>query len=497
VRASDDFDVVDRGLKTSLGPALARGIARREFLGALSAAFLAPPLLARAQNDAARVTVDYENAGRPIAPDFIGLSYEAAILRPAAYCTPENATLLALLHSLGGAGVLRVGGNTSERTVWAPPGNAGADSIPITPEAIDRLAAALRAVGWKLIYGLNLARGTPEAAAEEAGYVAGALGPLLLAFQIGNEPDGFGRWTRVRPPAYDFAAFLAEWTRFAAAIRARVPDAPFAGPDVAAAADWVAAFAAAAPPGLVLLTHHHYAEGPAGDPRVSLPRLLQASGDIEDLLRRLADASRAARLPYRIAETNSVFNEGEPGVSDTLGAALWGLDLMFRCAAAGCAGINYHAGDHNLRPGRNKAYTPIARAVDGRLRAAPLYYAMLMFAQVGRGALVPAMIDVAPPGLGAYAVRGDHGGLRVCLINKESRAPIRAAVSPRRRFAGASVLRLVGPAIDATEGVTLGGSAVDDAGRWTPKLHESLDPNADDLIVTLPAASAALVTLRG
>src|ERR1051326_2243046 len=133
-----------------------------------------------------------------------------------------------------------------------PAGAAARAAMVVTPAAIARLAATLRALGWKLIYGLNLARGTPDAAVEEAAYVARALGPLLLAFQIGNEPDGFGRWTRVRPPSYDFAAFLAEWLRFTAAIRARVPDASFAGPDVAAAPDWVPAFAAAAPPRLVL-----------------------------------------------------------------------------------------------------------------------------------------------------------------------------------------------------------------------------------------------------
>src|SRR5262249_11914044 len=265
----------------------------------------------------------------------------------------------------------------------------------------------LRALGWKLIYGLNLARGKPEAAAEEAAYVARAVGPLLLAFQIGNEPDGFGRWTRVRPPTYDVAAFTAEWTRFAAAIRARVPDAAFAGPAVVAAGDWVRAFAATAPPGLVLLTRHHYAEGPAGDPGVSLARLLQSSGDIEPVLRGLSDTSRAAGLPFRIAETNSVFNEGEPGVSDTLGAALWGLELMFRCAAAGCAGINFHGGDHNTRPERNKIYSPIVRGPDGWLRAAPLYYGMLMFAQASRGALLPARIGAGPAGLSVFAVRGE------------------------------------------------------------------------------------------
>jgi hypothetical protein len=469
---------------------MTRALRRREFVGGLSAALLARPVWA--QTDLARVTVDYENDGRPIAPDFIGLSYESAILSPGTYFAPENAALLGLLRALG-SGVLRIGGNTSEHTVWKAAGAAAPDAIVITPGAIDRLAATLRALGWKLIYGLNLARGTPEAAAEEAAYVARALGPLLRAFQIGNEPDGFGRWTRVRPPTYDVAAYLAEWMRFAAAIRARVPDARFAGPDVAAATEWVPAFAAAAPAGLVLLTCHHYAEGPAGDPRVSLPRLLQASGAIEPTLRRLAEASRAARLPYRIAETNSVFNEGEPGVSDTLAAAVWGLDLMFRCAAADCAGVNFHAGDHNLRPGRNKAYTPIAREPDGRLRAAPLYYAMLMFAQIGRGAIVPTRVEAGPAGLSTYAVRAPDGGLRVCLINKESRGGLRVSIGPGGRVARASLLRLTGPAIDATAGITLGGAAVDAAGQWAPAQRESLDVADGALVLELPAASAALI----
>jgi hypothetical protein len=491
VRAIGDLGSTNGGVRRRR----ARGLGRREFIGGLSAALLAASS-ARAQAGVAKIIVDYENDGRPIAPDFIGLSYESAILSPSTYFAPENAILIALLRALGNEGVLRIGGNTSERTVWQVGDAAAPDSIVITLAAIDRLAATLRAVGWKLIYGLNLARGTPEAAAEEAAYVAYALGPRLLAFQIGNEPDGFGRWTGVRPPGYDFAAYLAEWMRFAAAIRARVTNASFAGPDVAAAPEWVPAFAAAAPPGLVLLTQHHYAEGPAGDPRVSLPRLLQSSGEIVPILRRLAETSRAARLPYRIAETNSVFNEGEPGVSDTLGAALWGLDLIFRCAAADCAGVNFHAGDHNLRSGRNKAYTPIARTPDGRLRAAPLYYGMLMFAQLGHGALVPAQIDAGPAGLRAYAVRTADGSFRICLINKESRGVLRVDIAPGRRFTGASLLRLTGPAIDATAGITLGGAAVDDTGQWSPARRESLDVAGGTLLLELPAASAALVELH-
>jgi len=66
-------------------------------------------------------------------------------------------------------------------------------------------------------------RGASEAAAQEAAYVARAVGPDLLAFQIGNEPDGFGRWAAERPQSYDVTAFLAEWREFHAAIRGAGP----------------------------------------------------------------------------------------------------------------------------------------------------------------------------------------------------------------------------------------------------------------------------------
>jgi hypothetical protein len=53
-------------------------------------------------------------------------------------------------------------------------------------------------------------------------------------------------------------------------------------------------------------------------------------------------------LPFRIAEANSVYGEGQRGVSDTFGAALWGAGLMFQLAAAGAAGVNFHAGKRVL-----------------------------------------------------------------------------------------------------------------------------------------------------
>jgi hypothetical protein len=473
---------------------------RRRFLigAAGTAAGLFAPDTSRAQSDVGpRLAVAYDDPGQAIASDFIGLSYESAILAGGDYFTPNNPSALGLIRSLGENGVIRIGGNTSERNVWgADRKPVGPASFVITPASIDRLAAALRMLGWKLIYGLNLARGSPAEAAEEAAYVANAAGSNLLAFQIGNEPDGFGRWTGVRPASYDVSAYLAEWRTFHASIRARVPGVHFAGPDVAGATDWVAAFAEAMPEGLVLLTHHYYADGPAGAPHVSLAKLLQSNRELPRLLERLAQYSRTYRLPYRIVETNSIYDEGQPGVSDTLGAALWGLELMFQAAAAGAAGVNFHGGVHNRRASDDKAYTPIARSGD-RYRATPLYYSMLTFAQVARGALVPTQLAPDTSGLKAFAVRAPEGTLRVCLINQNIIHDERLAIDPGRKLTAASMLRLTGPAIDATAGVTLGGASVDEFERWAPPMNEEVRLTGREILVDVPAASAALVSLRG
>jgi hypothetical protein len=470
---------------------------RRRFLAGLAACGLAVRAPARAQGVIeARLAVAYDDAGQPIPAGFLGLSYESAILVGRDYFSPVNTSILGLIGGLGRTGVIRIGGNTSERTVWHPQDEpAASESLPITPRSILLLAGTLQTLGWKLIYGLNLARGTPESAAEEAAFVAQAVGANLLAFQIGNEPDGFGRWTAVRPATYDAAAYLAEWSRFHAAIRARVPDARFAGPDVAAASNWIDAFARARPEGLALLSSHYYAEGPAGSASVTLPKLLQSDRQAGAMLAGLARTAGTYRLPFRIVEANSVYNEGEPGVSDTLGSALWGLEFLYQAAQAGAAGVNFHAGVHNARPEEDKAYSPIVRDAGGRYSARPLYYAMLMFAQAARGSLVPAHLAPDDGGLRAFAVRAPEGCLRVCLINKNPSRAARVRVDAGRGFADALILRLVGPAADATSGNKLGGSSIDAFDRWSPAPEEGA-LSGHELAIDLSAASAALIDFQ-
>jgi hypothetical protein len=435
----------------------------------------------------ASVSVGYDQPGRAISREFIGLSYESSALTSPEYLSPKNLSLLGLLRGLGPGGVLRLGGNMSESTVWrdTDEGNEG-ESFVITPAAVDQLAALLDALDWQLIYGLNLARGTPEEAADEAVYVASAVGSRLLAFQIGNEPDGFGRWRAVRPPTYDCGAFLAEWRQFHEAIRARLPNAPFAGPAIAVEQGWIRPFIEAARDSLVLVTRHHYADGPAGSPHLSLAKLLCAAPRVGAMLEEVLAINTSTGLPFRIAETNSIFNEGQPGVSDIFGSALWGLEFMFQLASAGAQGLNFHTGDA-------KAYTPIVPGARDRPAARPLYYGMLMFIETMRDAVLVSARLVAPDlNMAAFAARTTDGTLRVCLINKDLEQSARVEIDTGQQFERAALLRLTAPSAESISGVTLGDSAVDDFGQRSRE-HRQLMPWRNDSVVDVPPASAAMV----
>ena len=329
-----------------------RSLSRRSLLRILAGVAATPYASRRARagpHVAASVAVGYDEPGRIISENFIGLSYEFAVLASPDYLSPRNLSVMGLFRGLGPGAVLRLGGNTSESTTWRDTGNASvAQTFVITPAAIDALAGLVNALDWRLIYGLNLARGTPEAAAEEAAYVARAVGPRLLAFQIGNEPDGFGRWSGVRPQSYDFNAFLAEWRKFYTAIRARLPTVRFAGPDIIAEQKWIRPFIEAVGDDLILVTRHYYADGPAGAPHISLARLLSSAPQAKTMLEEMRSISDSSRLPFRIAETNSIFNEGQPGVSDAFGSALWGVEFMFQVAEAGGRGRQF---PHRRRQG--------------------------------------------------------------------------------------------------------------------------------------------------
>ena len=396
--------------------------------------------------------------------DFTGLSYEAAQLANPSFFAAENKALIEMFRGLSSKGVLRIGGGTSEFTIFTteestspPPFDAvGPDTsknvksnTPITPKSLRNLRGFLDATGWRALYGLNLGQGTNANAAEEAFHAQQILGPRLIAFQLGNEPDAWR--TRYRPATYAFPDFFKEWQAIRETVLARIPNAKFAGPDISNKVPYFTSFAEEAPkiaPDVILLTAHYYAMGPAGSPGVTLDKLLSPDPKLEKDLKSFMDAARAAGLPFRMSEGNSCWNGGQPGVSDTLASALWCADVMLQFAAAGCAGVCMHGGGNGF-------YTPIAGSLSAGFTRRPEYFGMQLAEKFSGSTLLQTTLRCSSDRVRAYAAE-NSGKLQLVVINKTDQAvSITASLPKTRSNRPTETWGLSGPAMDQKDGVTL------------------------------------------
>ncbi|HTV16536.1 MAG TPA: glycosyl hydrolase family 79 C-terminal domain-containing protein [Acidobacteriaceae bacterium] len=466
-----------------------------------------------------RLTLDPHTRGNPVPADFTGLSYESAQLSEPEFFSASNTELVGFVRRLGASGVLRIGGNTSEWCYWTPDASThnpatdqqqegavleqaiGPDKghklgtpRKITPEAVRNLRGFIDATGWKLIYGLNMGSEAAETAAAEADYVMRTMGDKLIAFQLCNEPDLFYR-NGLRKSDYNFAQFAQEWQHFYEVIRQKVPHAPFAGPDTAFNNEWLAPFAKQFKDEAAFLSQHYYAEGPPENPAMTITRLLNPSKQLEAEFQGMAQTKADSGLPFRLAETNSCYQGGKRGVSDTFASALWGADLMYQLATAGGVGINFHGGGYGW-------YTPIAGTIPSGFTARPIYYGMLLFAQAGPGHLIDAKVDNQQdaPLVNAYGLVNDgaepRGTVKAVVFNKHDDRDVKLTIDGGERANRARALRLSAPRLDDTQDVTLGGNPVGASGAWSAEREEDLAVHDGVAAVDLPPGSAALVTLH-
>ena len=437
---------------------------RRSFVAKLAAAGVATSLPGFGQATAtAKLEIDGSKVGATMPRDFTGLSYESAQLANPAFFSSANKQLIELFRGLSSNGNLRLGGGSSEFTTYsdadpteAPPFEVfGPDTSKTVKHGTVTTALVLRnlrgfldATGWSCLYGLNLGQGTKENAAAEAAAAFRILGPRLMAFQIGNEPDSFRN--RYRAATWGPPDYMKEWKEFHAAIVAAVPGAKFAGPDISNKLTFLTAFAEEAPKhkDVILLSAHYYAMGPAGSADATLAQLAEADPKQTTMkpagFAVVADAMKTAGLPYRMSEGNSCWNGGQVGVSDTLASALWCADTMLRFAAMGWCGVNLHGGG-------NGVYSPIVGTVSTGFTRRPEYFG-IQFAQSCAGSSVAtAPLTGAGPHCTAYVLEHE-GRRRIAIINKDD-AVVKVELPAR---VGAKAMRLSGPSLDSKTGVGFG-----------------------------------------
>jgi hypothetical protein len=460
-----------------------------------------------------KLTVDTTAPGPRIPDDFLGVSIETAAMMPEASgpCryNPGDKPLIEMFKTIG-IKSLRVGGNTVDVPGYKIPGKA----------EIDPFFGFAHAAGVKVIYTMRLKPPVDlDAEAETAKYIVDRYSADLDTFQLGNEPNLFGGKIPNDPhptAATKWDAYKTPWLAQADAITKLVPGAKFCGPSTAGGdGSWQRNMATEPQfAGRVsLITVHEYFGGngmkvkdaaPGGPP---LPRdetstaagrdkLLSAK--IEKGYQKLYDSFgptvAGAKLPYRLEETNSFYNAGAEGVSNSFASALWGLEYLHWWADHDAAGVNFHTGDKTAAGAklRNSWYALFWKAGDG-FNAHPLAYGCKAFDLGSHGKRVAVKLDGADENLHAHAVVSDDGKLVITLINMAHAVDspeLSVALPPGYVSGQCYLLQALGNDVSATTGVTLGGAAITDDGTWDGK-PIAITGN----VVQLPRASAMVIVL--
>jgi len=481
---------------------------RRDFC-ALTAAFGVTALSAgrrlMAQQPVLQVplTIDPTTHLASVPADFMGLSYESGQLAYPDFFSAQNTALIEIFRRLSPSGVLRLGGNLSEFTVWSEtepitppeagglvgpdPGHRQPRTFTITPRSIRNLQAFLKATGWRCIYGLNLGGGTVEQALAEGSFVAKTLGPQLINVQFGNEPDLFKHHDQGDKP-WTCDEFITKWKTFRAAFREKLPNVAVAGPDTASTHEWVQQFTQEVAKDVVMVTSHFYPEGPPTDPKMTIDRLLHPSSRFDNWCHKPIEYARQVGLPFRMTEGNSCYNAGKPGVSDTFAAALWAGDYCLQMASLGCVGVNLHSGAHGY-------YSPIVGSIKEGFSVQPEFYGLMLAQEFAGHILLQTTLEAKDANMTAYAASGDGGKHLIVVFNKDARDVEVVLAAPDSGIKRASVERLKGPSIDSKVGVTFAGAEIKKDGGFHPQAGEASTTLNSKLSVVVPAYSAALIRL--
>jgi hypothetical protein len=430
------------------------------------------------------------SAGTEILPDyFMGLSYEKGAFVAESLFTEANKSLAGMFNSLGN-GVLRIGGNSLDTTLWNThgPGNTAGQ---VSPVDVDNLAGFIALTNWKVLYGVNLGTSTPALAAEEVAYVQSKLGHALIGFEIGNEPEEY--YLSYYPTGWNRPAFETLWQQFRSAILAATPSAIITGPDTGGNGSsgnvtaWSIPFTQGPCGKLISLLTQHYYRGNGHSANATAKNLVSADPNIIPACAALRAAASARNIPFRISETNSYLYGGSPGVSNAYASALWVIDHLFNIVLGGASGVNMQGGDVGY-------YTPIANSGSTVIEARPEYYGLLLFSLAGQGTLLQSTLSTNNFNATIYAVQAPSGATHIVIVNKEVYQSLNITIDCGRDITNADLIELRGPSLTAITGQTLQGATVNIDGSITLGTHYApTGISSSKVTCYVPAISAILL----
>lgn len=454
------------------------------------------PCLLAAQDSRIKIDIDEKAPGITVPSEFLGLSMEtSALLREgtgeAPYLKADNLVLIQLFKTLGIKN-LRIGGNTADRP-----------TLPVPKEQeIDDLFGFAKAANVKVIYTLRLRDSSIETVTKSAKYVMDRYAGQIDCLAVGNEPNVY---------EHEYPKYSQDEKTYMAAVRAAIPQVKFCGPgtNITGDAPWANGYIKdfGKDPSVLWLTQHAYPGGNSRkvpDPATGRERML--SQEFEQIYQRLygsfGPAAQTTGMKYRLEETNSYYNGGAEGASNTFTSTLWALDYLYFWLQHNSQGVNFHTGN---KVAAGEIQTPCWYATfwyeNGTLDVHPIAYAIKAFDLAGRGKLVPVHVSGTADKLAAYATVSQNKTTYLTLINKSHGSgaqDMNVSLNLPNGYSQVETMSLSAPQGDiaATSGVRLGGGPIQPDGTWTERWEKkNLAPHSKSVDIGVPAASAMILRL--
>ncbi|ESZ94839.1 glycoside hydrolase family 79 protein [Sclerotinia borealis F-4128] len=317
------------------------------------------------------------SAGTPL-PAFISYSIEFCFFPDYAGNTSNpntfsNNLLNNLGHFQGSKPHIRVGGNTQDYALYnaslpyAVNGTFNAAKAADYPTTVYIGPSYFESYStWpdvKFSHGFNMGLGGSSSAGwqtllDTVPLACKALeGGKLLMWEYGNEPDLFSTSAQgpVRPPSWNESTYVSQWLNGSRQIKEGVAAAC---PDLASYGFMAPSFAGVenhlnpvttwndgldVDKDIELISSHNYIGG-ATQPGVTLQgTLMNHTQTVISVARQLnvSNLLASSNIPFILGETNSLYNQGAPGLSNAYGAALWNLDFALYGASKNIHRIQY------------------------------------------------------------------------------------------------------------------------------------------------------------
>ncbi|KAK8851504.1 glycoside hydrolase family 79 protein [Apiospora arundinis] len=347
---------------------------------------------------------------------------------------------------------IRVGGNTQDYAIYnanltvALNGTVNVTRSPDYPTTIEIGPSFFESYStWpnvKFSHGFNMGGNNnsrvQDTLTQTAELACKALGTdKLYVWEYGNEADLFATSAQgpVRPPNYNETDYVNEWLDGTAVIKSVIqkncPDlasintykymAPsFAGVDNHLKAPIAWADGLDNTQNIKYFSSHNYISG-ANTPGVTLQGTLmnhtRTRLSIEEHVDEYNAINPGAGVPHIMGEANSLYNQGRPGLSNSFGAALWGIDFALYCAALNIRRVHMHMGTDY----RYASWQPVETPRATRGTKAPYYGNIAVAAFLGNLRIAPVQVAHLPltgsDSEAAYAAYVGGTLKRVMIIN--------------------------------------------------------------------------------